>query len=188
MAVRCRLRDVNEGRAHGRRGEADADFVAFIGARASALMRLAYLLAPDAAAAEDLLQTALLRTYLRWRTVRHHPEAYVRRVLVTVAVDEGRRPWRRESPAAEPPDSGGSYDPMAGVDELDVLRRALAQLPARQRAAVVLRYREGLSAAQTGELLGCSEVTARSQATRGLDKLRAALGEQTDVERAGGQA
>lgn len=66
-------------------------------------------------------------------------------------------------------------DATERVDDSDLLRDALASLPARQRVAVVLRYREGLSAAQTADVLGCSEGTARSQATRGLDKLRAAL-------------
>lgn len=76
---------------------------------------------------------------------------------------------------AQPPEPASSYDPTSGVDETDLLRRTLAGLPARQRAAVVLRYHEGLSAAEPADLLGCSEGTARSQATRGLDKLRAAL-------------
>ncbi len=157
------------------RTDVDAEFGDFVAARAGALMRLAWLLAPDSAAADDLLQTALLRTYLRWRRV-DEPEAYVRRVLVTVAADERRRPWRRETSVDAVPERPDPADSTAAVDETEHLRAALADLPPRQRAAVVLRYREDLSAAQTAELLGCSEGTARSQATRGLDKLRAALG------------
>ena len=104
----------------------DAEFRDFVASRSPALMRLAYLLAADAAAAEDLLQTALLRTYLRWMRIRHDPEAYVRRVLVTVAVDERRRPWRRERATAEVPEHPASEDPLTGVDEADRLRVALA--------------------------------------------------------------
>lgn len=165
------------------RAVVDEEFRDFVAARSAALMRLAWLLAPDRTAADDLLQTALLRTYLRWRRIEHDPEAYVRRVLVTVAADERRRPWRREHSTDELPERPNASDPTGAVDEADALRSALAGLPARQRAAVVLRYREGLSAAQTAELLGCTESTARSQATRGLDKLRAALaGTSVDTE------
>lgn len=138
-------------------------------------MRFAYLLAPEPTAAQDLLQIALLRTYLRWNRVRDNPDAYVRRVLVTVAADERRRPWRREIATAQLPERVKAYDPTTGVDDIDLLRPAPAGLWARQRATVVLRYPRGASAAQTADLLGCSEGTARSQATRGLDKLRAAL-------------
>ena len=153
----------------------DQAFTAFVDACSAALMRFAYLLAPQPAHAQDLLQAALLRTYLRWSRVRDNPDAYVRRVLVTVAADERRRPWRREVTTAQPPEPTLAYDPTAAIDDVDELRRALAGLPARQRAAVVLHYHEGLSAAQTADLLGCSEGTVRSQATRGLDKLRVAL-------------
>lgn len=168
------------------RAEVDAEFREFVAARSAALMRLAWLLAPDRASADDLLQTALLRTYLRWRRIEHDPEAYARRVLVTVAADERRRPWRREQSTDRVPERAVAADPLGAVDDAALLRAGLAALPAGQRAAVVLRYQEGLSAAQTADLLGCAEATARSQATRGLDKLRAALaGDAVDVE--GGQ-
>ena len=164
----------------------DQAFTAFVDARSASLLRFAYLLAPEPTAAQDLLQTALLRTYLRWGRVRDNPDAYVRRVLVTVAADERRRPWRREVATAQLSEQASSNDPTGGVDETDLLRRTLAGLPARQRAAVVLRYHEGLSAAQTADLLGCAEGTARSQATRGLDKLRAALAPESQEIGTGG--
>lgn len=165
--------------------DVDADFTAFVAARSPALSRLAFLLTADEATADDLLQTALLRSYLRWSKVREHPEAYVRRVLVTVAVEDRRRPWRREIAWAQPPEAADPRDATAGVDELDAMQRVLAGLPARQRAAVVLRHAQGLSVAQTAELLGCSEGTVRSQASRGLDKLRTAL--SADPTSSGGQ-
>ncbi len=162
----------------------DADFSAFVHARSVSLMRLAWLLAPDRAAADDLLQSALLRAYRRWHRIESDPEGYVRRVLVTVAIDERRRPWRRETSVSSVPDRVDAADPTTAVDDAELLRRELATLPAGQRAAVVLRYREGLSAAQVAELLGCSEGTARSQASRGLDKLRASLADAgVDIER-----
>jgi len=154
---------------------AETEFREFVATRSPALLRLAYLLAADASGAEDLLQTALLRAYLRWSRISRDPEAYVRRVLVTVAADERRRPWRREHVTETVPDQPAPGDPLGAVDEAERLRGVLAALPARQRAAVVLRYREGLSGVQVASLLGCSEATARSQATRGLGKLRAAL-------------
>ncbi|MBA2739197.1 MAG: hypothetical protein H0U47_06015 [Nocardioidaceae bacterium] len=94
----------------------DADFSAFVQARSVSLMRLAWLLAPNHAAADDLLQTALLRTYRRWSRIEHDPEAYTRRVLVTVAADERRRPWRREASVASVPDRTERGDPTAAVD------------------------------------------------------------------------
>ncbi|MBA3719673.1 MAG: hypothetical protein H0W95_05220 [Nocardioidaceae bacterium] len=107
----------------------DQAFTAFVDARSAALLRFAYLLAPEPTAAQDLLQTALLRTYLRWSRVRDSPDAYVCRVLVTVATDERRRPWRREVAMAEPPELTYAYDPTAGIDDVDELRRALRSLP-----------------------------------------------------------
>lgn len=159
---------------------AEMEFREFVAARSPALMRLAYLLAVDASGAEDLLQTALLRTYLRWSRINRDPEAYVRRVVVTVAADDRRRPWRREQATETVPEQLAPGDPLTAVDEAERLRVALAALPTRQRAAVVLRYREGLSAGQVAKLLGCSEGTARSQAVRGLGKLRAALSQPTE--------
>jgi len=162
----------------------DADFSDFVHARSVSLMRLAWLLAPDRAAADDLLQSALLRAYRRWHRIERDPEAYVRRALVTVAIDERRRPWRRETSVPSVPKRADSADQTVAVDDAELLRRALMSLPAGQRAAVVLRHREGLSAAQAAQLLGCSEGAARSQASRGLDKLRVSLQQPgVDIER-----
>ena len=168
-----------------RNGDRDAAFEEFVRVRSPALMRLAHLLARDAASAQDLLQIALIRSYARWRRISSNPEAYVRQVLVTVAIDESRRPHRREEPVGEIRDDvrgEATVDPYDGVDALDALDTALRELPVRQRAAVVLRHREGMSVAQTAQLLGCSEGTVRSQAARGLDKLRAAYGQAARQE------
>lgn len=161
--------------------ERDAEFRRFVTDRSSVLLRLAYLLAADRSSAEDLVQTALVRTYVRWRRISTDPERYVRRVLVTVAADERRRPHhRRELPWADLPDSPDPDEPYAQWDSKDRLRAALVALPPRQRAAVVLRHWVGLEPAEVAELLGCSAGTVRSQTARGLAKLRKAYAAQSD--------
>lgn len=161
--------------------ERDEQFRTFVSERSAALLRLAYLLTADHAAAEDLLQTALLKMYPRWRRI-DDPNRYVRRVLVTVAADEGRRAHRRrERVAADPPETVDLTDPFGQTDDRHRLLAALAELPAKQRAAVVLRHWLDLDPAAAAELLGCSPETVRSQTSRGLDKLRAALTETTSL-------
>lgn len=165
-----------------RHGERDEDFRAFVAGRSAALLRLAYLVSGDRAAAEDVLQTALVRAYLRWSSISSQPEAYVRRVIVTVAVDEHRRAYRRfEVPADKVPDVAEEAQQSETIDVAARLRIAVRALPPRQRAAVVLRHWVGLDPADAAELLHCSAETVRSQAMRGLAKLRAAY--ERDNER-----
>jgi RNA polymerase sigma-70 factor (sigma-E family) len=153
----------------------DEQFQRFVADRAVGLRGLAYLITGSWAAADDLLQEALIKAYLRWRTIHTDPEAYVRRVLVTTAVDERRRPHRREHATADPPDRAQTGDSYAGVDSRLAVRTALAALPPRQRAAVALRYWVGLDLAEVAELLDCSVGTVKSQSSRGLVALRAEL-------------
>jgi RNA polymerase sigma-70 factor (sigma-E family) len=157
----------------------DEEFRRFTAERSAALLRLAYLLSADRATAEDVVQTALVRAYLRWGRIAANPEAYVRRVVVTVAADERRRPYRRrEVPAAQPPDAADPSRPYESVEVSDRLRAALKSLPPRQRAAVVLRHWVGLEPAEVAELMGGSVETVRSQTARGLEKLRAAYADR----------
>ena len=151
-------------------GAGDDQFVEFVRARTTALRRTAFLLCGDWHHAEDLVQTALIKLFRAWPKVSHGGEdAYARQVLVRVAIDESRRFWRRERAAAELPDNPA---PEGSADlSLDV-RRALATLPVRQRAIVVLRYWEDLSVAEVARLLGCPQGTVKTQASRGLAKLR----------------
>lgn len=161
-------------------------FRRFVAERSAGLLRLAYLLTADRAGAEDLVQNALVKAYLRWKHIEGNPEAYVRRVLVTVAADEHRRAHRRHETAVEAlPETPDGNDPYAGVDGNVRLRAALAALPARQRAAVVLRHWVGLEVAEVAELLGCSAGTVRSQTLRGLEKLREAYGVAVEGEARG---
>ena len=160
----------------------DDDFRDFVRARQSALWRSAVLLTGDAALAEDLVQTALLKCWPRWRRVAAGagPEAYVRRVMLTTYISWRRRSWRREIPHGVVPDVAVQMGVAAG-DVADVVRTALLRLPARQRAAVVLRYFDDLSERETAAVLGCSVGTVKSQTARGLARLREHLLEAGDM-------
>jgi RNA polymerase sigma-70 factor (sigma-E family) len=157
----------------------DQEFGDYYAARGAAFRATAYLLCGDWHLADDLTQIAFAKLYLAWpRIQRKEPiDRYVRRTLVRVFLDERRRPWRRERPTAAFVD----LDPgaPAGTDRVDdrlILRRALAAVPTRQRAVVVLRFWEDLSVEETAELLGISVGTVKSQASRGLETLRRLLG------------
>lgn len=150
------------------------EFRVYVATRSGALLRTATLLTGDRSLAEDLVQTALARTYLAWGRIRepHAVDAYTRRVLVTTYATWWRRKWKGEVPQERLPDVAGP-DPYGQVDTGLGLRAALARLPRRQRAVVVLRYWEDRSEAEVAELLGISVGTVKSQAARALAKLRA---------------
>ncbi|MEV6642889.1 SigE family RNA polymerase sigma factor [Amycolatopsis sp. NPDC051371] len=153
----------------------DADFREFARARALALRRTAYLLCGDWHLAEDLVQNALVKLYRVWpKITRRGPvDNYARQVLLRCWLDERRRPWRhRERRDGVVPDRP-SPEVDAGIS--GSLLHALAEVPPKQRAAVVLRYCAGLPAAEVAEVLRCSEGTVRSQAARGLETLRDVL-------------
>jgi RNA polymerase sigma-70 factor (sigma-E family) len=102
---------------------------------------------------------------------RDNPEAYVRKIMLNTWSSWWRRRWRGEMPAAQLPEVAGP-DSFAGIDHRHALRSALARLPPRQRAVVVLRYHQDLSEAQVAELLGISVGTVKSQSARALASLR----------------
>ncbi|WP_432903031.1 SigE family RNA polymerase sigma factor [Micromonospora matsumotoense] len=153
------------------------EFRDFVAARSSALLRTAYLLAGDWATAEDLLQTALTKTYLAWRRLGgiEAVEPYARRVLVNTSTSWWRRRWHGERPTEVLPERAG-VDEIAQQLDRDALWRHLRALPARQRAVLVLRYYEDLSEAQTAALLEISPGTVKSQTSRALATLRRRLG------------
>jgi RNA polymerase sigma-70 factor (sigma-E family) len=148
-----------------------AGFDDFVAARSSALLRTAYLLTHDHALAEDLLQTALTRAWFAWDRIEGHPEPYVRRILVNTFSTWWRRRWNGEHATGDLPDAGTADGTDAVGDNHD-LWQAMARLPRRQRAVVVLRYFEDLTEAQTAAALGCSVGTVKSQASKALAKLR----------------
>lgn len=147
-------------------------FRAYVAARSTALLRTAYLLTGNRADAEDLLQTALAKTYLSWDRIRDQQalDGYVRRVMVNTQTSFWRR-LRPERPYDELPDRGVP-DRTAHSDLHDALWTALSSLPARQRAMVVLRYYEDLTEAETAEVLHVSVGTVKSTTSRALAKLR----------------
>jgi RNA polymerase sigma factor (sigma-70 family) len=128
------------------------------------------------------VQIALTRLYVAWPRVDRDqgPEAYARRILVNALIDERRRPWsRRESSRAELPDTAA--EAPASPEDRDAVRRALAELAPRMRAAVVLRHWLGYDVAECARLLGCTEGTVKSQTARGLDRLPALLADDLTV-------
>ncbi|HUR15418.1 MAG TPA: SigE family RNA polymerase sigma factor [Mycobacteriales bacterium] len=150
--------------------DAAAQFAMFVNSRGPALQRTAYLLTGDWGLAEDLLQTALAKSYLAWNRIRHDdPEGYVRKVLANTHATWWRRKWRGETPTAELPE-GVRAD--HGAEDRMALAGALARLPHRQRAVIVLRFHEDLTESAVARVLGITVGTVKSQTAKALAKLR----------------
>lgn len=147
----------------------------FVTARRDSLRSLAYATCGDWHAADDAVANALAKLYPRWSKVEH-PEAYARTMVVRAAIDEKRRPWRRERSATGALPEVALRDPALATDERLRMRAAMLQLAPKQRAVVVLRFYEGLSTAEIAQVLGCNEGTVKSHCSRGLNKLRKVLG------------
>jgi len=152
----------------------ETGFTEFVSQNGDALLRTTRLLLRDNAEAQDLLQTALLRLSKRWPV--DHPHAYIRRVLVNLTRDRSRRRHLVPEPAETRedrlealPDHADAYASQAALEQL------LALLPAKQRAAVVLRVIEGLTEAEAAAALRCSPGTVASNLSRGLARLRTHL-------------
>jgi RNA polymerase sigma-70 factor, ECF subfamily len=168
----------------------EREFRDFVAARSVALQRTAFLLTGDWALAEDLVQTALMKTYLAWDRVGgiRAVEPYARKVMVNLATSWWRRHWRGERPTAQLPDRPypDGADQWA---ERDRVWRLISALPTGQRAVLVLRYYEDLTEAETARLLGVAVGTVKRQASRALESLRRRLdvGETDDLMAKGGQ-
>ena len=167
-----------------RAGASRREFEQFVKDRTGPLLHTAYLMAGSLTEAEDLVQEAMLRVARNWLRVRvmDYPAAYARKVLVNAALDGALQRARRagELTAAHSAGTRESADIRAlrdlhKVETQEELLGALATLPARQRAAIVLRYWEDLPEAEVAEILGCSAGTVKSSASRGLARLRATL-------------
>jgi RNA polymerase sigma-70 factor (sigma-E family) len=153
----------------------DAEYTEYAVARLPSLRRLAGVLCDDWQLADDLVQATLTTLYVRWGGVRaaSHPDAYARAVLVREFIHERRSVWgRRVSLSGRVADA-----PAAAVDQDAVLdlRAAVAALPARQRATLVLRFFCDLNVDQAAEILGCSPGTVKSQTARALATVRRTL-------------
>lgn len=160
------------------RSEDEDEFRRFTAARWPGLVRTAYLLTGDLGHAEDLAQTTLIKAYRSWHRVCRveDVDAYMRRILVNANRSRFRAKRPVEYSVAELPERHAGPDAGHRVEERDALFAALAGLPPRQRAIVVLRYWEDLAEGEVAALLGCSIGTVKSQASRALAKLRADAG------------
>jgi RNA polymerase sigma-70 factor (sigma-E family) len=154
------------------------DFEAYVRASERKHKRLAFLLTGDLHAAEDLLQAAYAKLYPRWDKVRAYdaPDAYLRKVMVSLRTSWWRRHRNREWTTDQLPELGGAADHAAAVVESQALLVALRELPERQRAAVVLRHWCDLSEADTAAIMNCSLGTVKSNTSKGLAQLRTRLG------------
>lgn len=158
------------------------EFERFVTGSADELLRTAYLIVWDLGEAEDLVQETLVKVAKRWPRVRRmeHPTAYARRILVHLALDGRERRTRRRrelehgQPYIERADPGSS-GLVAQIDARAELVAALASLPPRQRAVLVLRYFLDLPELAAAEALGCSVGTVKSSASRGLARLEQVL-------------
>ncbi|MDL5202547.1 SigE family RNA polymerase sigma factor [Streptomyces sp. ALI-76-A] len=152
-------------------------FSSYVKARQPVLLRTARSLTANPSDAEDLLQTALTKTYVAWERIEDHRalDGYVRRALLNTRTSQWRKRKVDEFACDELPESESvptGEDPAEQQALHDAMWRAIMKLPARQRAMVVLRYYEDLSEVQTAEVLGVSVGTVKSAVSRALGKLR----------------
>ncbi|MFC0505310.1 SigE family RNA polymerase sigma factor [Micromonospora costi] len=164
------------------------DFDDYVRARGAALVRLARLLTGDRHRGEDLAQEVLARAFARWNRISAaNPEAYLRRMLVNASITRWRRLSSREIVVADTGDPASRRDLESEFVERDALWRHVRQLPAKQRAAIVLRYYEDLDDASIAALLSCSTVTVRTQVKRALATLRGKVGADVALTPTGGR-
>lgn len=170
------------------RSSEEQAFREYATARMPALQRTAYLLCGNWHHSEDIVSTAIVKLYGCWRraTQAENLDAYVRRIVVRVWLDERRRPWRRERLTDSLPESPTDAALSSDVARRADLRRLLGQLPDRQRAVLVLRYYDDLSVEQTAEILGCTVGAVKTLTHRALTALRrllpAGVTTRTDLE------
>lgn len=167
-------------------------FASYVQARRPVLMRTARSLTSDPNDAEDLLQTALTKTYVAWDRIADHRavDGYVRRTLVNTRTSQWRKRRVDEYVTGELPEPEPlpTADPAEQQAVRDAMWQAVMRLPARQRAMVVLRYYEDLSEVRTAEVLGVSVGTVKSAVSRALTKLRGDLSLAAVITPAGSES
>ncbi|WP_426508298.1 SigE family RNA polymerase sigma factor [Dactylosporangium sp. McL0621] len=164
------------------RRQARDEYVEYVTGRIAPLRRLAYLLCGDEHHADDIVQLTIEKLYRRWPRVRalEHVDQYVRQMLVRTFLDERRRPWARVGLFARAPEPGPR--PAGGEPETALaVRAALARVPPRQQAVLVLRYLCDLPVDEVAAILNCSPGTVKSQCSRGLAAMRRLVGD--DLQR-----
>ena len=159
--------------------EREADFTDYVRARQRHFARFAYLLTGDPHSAEDLVQSAFAKVYRKWDSIHGSPDAYVRQTIINEHNSWWRRTWRHKEVTGS--DLITYTDPPAPADRYadNDLRAHIRNLPAQQRAAIILRYYEDLTEAQTADLLGISVGTVKSHTSRALNALRITMKEVT---------
>jgi len=160
------------------RDGSEAEYVDYVTARIPALRRLAYLLAGDGHRADDLVQQTITTLYVKWQRActATNLDGYVRTMLVRTFVDERRLAWSRVRLFGEAPEPAPLSD--TGAEDRQVVRAALARVPRRQQAVLVLRFYYDLPVDEVAGILGCSSGTVKSHTSRGLTTLRRLLDEQ----------
>lgn len=167
-----------------RRGDRDTAFTAYVAARQGPMRRLAFALCGDWHHADDMLQQAFTKLYLAWPRLQREgvEDAYLRRILVRVSIDESRRAWRRRERSGL-----DGFDravvPTGGIEESDAILTALAKLPVMQRKVVVLRFWMDLSVDETAHDLGVAPGTVKSHTARAMARLRELLAEPVSEAR-----
>lgn len=150
------------------------DFASWVDERQRSLIGFAQLVGGDRGGAEDLVQNALAKAYLKWSKIGspgHHPEAYVRRIIVNEHASLWRRAWKRREYSTDRLPESKAAD---GV-ETDTTWALVQALPARQRAAIALRFYCDLSVAETAEAMGCSQGTVKAHTSRAIARLKTQL-------------
>jgi len=168
-----------------RRDQRREAFEQFVAESTASLLRTAYLVTGDSGHAEDLVQQSLFKIARRWSRVvsMESPQAYARRILINVAMDDSKRRSRdraelakqslSDRPLSSPWESEFSLGALAATDDRLELIRALGELAPRQRAVLVLRYFDDLTESEAAATLGCSIGTVKSTTSRALEKMRA---------------
>jgi RNA polymerase sigma-70 factor (sigma-E family) len=162
------------------RPQDEEDFTSFVTSSSRRLLRTAFLITGDAEAAQDVLQTALERAYLRWGRIklREQPEPYVQRIIANAAIDTWRARRGMRTVALDESVLPPLDDPaLEGLPARDALLSCVRQLPVGQRTVLVLRYFADLTEAEVARILGCSVGTVKSQHARAMARLRQMLPE-----------
>jgi len=157
----------------------DEGFRSYVIARQRSLRHVAFLMCGDWHQADDLVQSTLTRLYAAWHRVTREqgPDAYAHRILANLVIDERRRPWRREVSVDQIDDRNLRFAGPSPPDERLDLMDALGRLPRRQRVTLVMRFWMDASVSETADAMGCTAGTVKSQTAKGLNNLRALLGD-----------
>jgi RNA polymerase sigma-70 factor (sigma-E family) len=155
----------------------EEEFRQFVATRMDSLRGVAFLTCGNWQSAEDAVSNALTKLYVRWGRV-NSPHSYAYRMVIRAAIDEVRRPWRRERSTSHTLLDHAESDRSAAIDERLRIQGALRQVPPGQRAVLVLRFFEQLSVEEVAEVINRSPGTVKSQTARGLATLRAVLSAQ----------